>query len=193
MMAVFTVRLTCALAIAIYSSGVRAIAQTPQPHLERSFTQWCRQLPNLSAEARHTVETLLIQAGTEDCEQATQELSRRNQINLSFNQISNIEPLAALSKLTRLILLKLSHNQIQDISPIAEIANLQELVLENNQIMDISPLAKLNQLTWLFLRNNQITDMSSLLELSNLIWLDLQENAIAQPRCPINRSDACLF
>ncbi|MEQ8960725.1 MAG: leucine-rich repeat domain-containing protein, partial [Coleofasciculus sp. C2-GNP5-27] len=45
-----------------------AIAATPS--LGSSFREWCLQRTSLSASLRNTVEVLLEEAGTSDCEQA---------------------------------------------------------------------------------------------------------------------------
>ncbi|MGC8718106.1 MAG: leucine-rich repeat domain-containing protein, partial [bacterium] len=56
----------------------------------------------------------------------------------------------------------LESNQISDISPLANLTKLQELYLESNQISDISPLANLTKLQELDLSNNQISDIRPL-------------------------------
>ena len=72
--------------------------------------------------------------------------------------------------------LRLSWNQISDLSPLARLvnANMNSLDLHQNQISDISPLAGLTNLEWLNLgHNTEITDLSALSDLTNLkgLWL----------------------
>ena len=95
---------------------------------------------------------------------------------INSNSISDISPLAGLTKLTEL---KLEDNSISDISPLAGLTNLTWLELDNNSISDISPLAGLTKLTWLSLGGNPISDISSLKRLTNLIDLWLAYNFIS--------------
>ena len=98
------------------------------------------------------------------------------ELNLSYNQIIDIGPLAGLTQLTRL---GLWFNQISDITPTAGLTNLTALGLESNVISDISPLVELTQLTWLDISSNEVQDISSLAGLTQLTKLFLTENAIS--------------
>ncbi|MCL1822608.1 MAG: sigma-70 family RNA polymerase sigma factor [Oscillospiraceae bacterium] len=111
----------------------------------------------------------------------------------SYNQITDITPLAELTDLIYLDLsgsgysfgnefgnprLEVFGNQIIDISALSELTNLTHLYLGNNQIIDIAPLSRLNNLTVLDLGSNQINDITPLSELNNLTTLDLRKNEI---------------
>jgi len=96
-------------------------------------------------------------------------------LHLSYNQLSDMSPLASLTNLTWL---SLAYNQISDISPLASLADLTWLHLGDNLVSDISPLTSLTNLTWLDLAYNQVSDISPLTRLANLEWLYLQENDI---------------
>jgi hypothetical protein len=87
------------------------------------------------------------------------------QLDLSFNQISDLTPLAELTHLEGLSLF-LSNNQISDLTPLAEMTNLRELILSGNQITDVSPVSGLANLWSLVLFNNPITNVSDLDDLS---------------------------
>jgi hypothetical protein len=65
---------------------------------------------------------------------------------VNSNQISDLTPLAGLTRLTQLYLWG---NQIRDITPLSGLTNLMVVDLEGNQISDLSPLAGLTQFTWL--------------------------------------------
>ena len=97
-------------------------------------------------------------------------------LDLERNQISDISPLASLSKLTSL---NLWNNQISEISPLASLSQLTSLELGYTQISDISPLASLKQLTSLDLGCNKISDVSPLTSLSQLTSLSLTGNQIS--------------
>jgi Leucine-rich repeat (LRR) protein len=96
-------------------------------------------------------------------------------LDLDLNQISDLAPLAGL---TRLRELRLLGNRITDISPIGGLTNLENLNLAFNQIADISPLSALTRLSSLSLSSNIIADISPLSGLTNLTWLSLGRNQI---------------
>ena len=88
--------------------------------------------------------------------------------------ISNLAPLAGLTKLRKLDTIK---TDISDISPLAGLTNLTRLNLYASRVTDISPLRNLTKLTWLGFRYvNGISDYSPLAGLINLKHLDLFRN-----------------
>lgn len=87
------------------------------------------------------------------------------QFDADENLISDITPLASLTKLTRL---DLGRNQISDITTLAGLTNLTYLDLDENLISDITPLAGLIGLVSLDLVHNRILDASPLAGLTNL-------------------------
>ena len=88
--------------------------------------------------------------------------------------ISNLAPLAGLTKLRKLDTIK---TDISDISPLAGLANLTRLNLYASRVTDISPLRSLTKLTWLGFRYvDGISDYSPLAGLTNLKHLDLFRN-----------------
>ena len=66
----------------------------------KTFADWCSNQANLSAEVKHTVEVLLKEAGTSDCDAANKQLSRQTILILKGYQISNLSPLQSLTNLT---------------------------------------------------------------------------------------------
>jgi internalin A len=104
--------------------------QTPTTNY-KTFTDWCANKAKLNPEARHTVDVLLEQVGTNECEPANQKLSSLGELILSNNKISDITPLKSLTNLTSL---DLSVNKISDITPLKSLTNLSELYLWGNPI-----------------------------------------------------------
>ncbi len=117
------------------------------------------------------------------------------------NQITDLSPLAGLTRLTELALgpnigipydmlagptgltgLGLEYNQIVDVSPLAGLTRLTMLYLMGNQIVDVSPLAGLTSLEYLLIGDNQIIDVSALAGLTSLEYLLLQNNQIIDVR-----------
>ena len=140
-----------------------------------TFADWCRQKASLSPETKHTVEVLLDEAGTTECEAADRQLSSLTELTLDSNQIGDIEPLASLANLTSL---SIHSNQIKNIESLASLTNLTSLFLDSHQIKDIESLVSLTNLTSLSLYNNQIKDIKPLASLTNLTSLSIHNNQI---------------
>ncbi|CAL6113201.1 T9SS_type A sorting domain-containing protein [Hexamita inflata] len=95
-------------------------------------------------------------------------------LNLKNNKASNIEP---LQDLTNIIFLQLENNGITDISPLRFMQRLGITWLTNNKISDLEPLKDLDSLERVVLRNNLIESLEPLREL-NLIFLNVENNYI---------------
>ena len=167
----------CAIALALSGNLLGAeVAQTQPGNSRRTFADWCRQKAALSPETKHTVDVLLKAAETTNCDVADRELSSRKMLDLSDNKISDIKPLASLTKLT---FLNLDKNQIIDVKPLASLTNLNQLWLAKNQIIDVKPLASLTKLRILHLSDNKIRDIKPLASLTKVIILELGGNPSA--------------
>ncbi len=145
----------------------------------KTFADWCLNKANLSVQTKRTVDALLLEAETEDCNQADKRLSTRTSLFLRDSKITDLRPLSTLTSLTEL---SLENNQIADLKPLSTLSNLTLLYLSNNQIADIRPLSTLSNLTVLYLHNNQIVDLRPLSTLTNLTNLYLHNNQIADLR-----------
>ena len=100
-------------------------------------------------------------------------LTRLTILNLPDNNISAVSPLAGLA---RLKILDLARNNISDIKPIAGLTDLYSLRLSDNSISDISVVAGLTNLTELYLSDNNVSDISAVAGLNNLTQLSLGGN-----------------
>src|SRR4028118_665180 len=126
---------TCCVILALSGNGLSAkAAEMRSENSRRTFSDWCRQKADLSPGAKRTVEMLLKEAGTSECDMANQKLSGFTELILPNNEIRDIKPLESLTKLN---LLSLNNNQIRDITPLESLTNLTYLYLNNNQISDI--------------------------------------------------------
>ena len=179
MRSLLTMKLTSTMALLInlwaFSSWGWEVTQAAEPSQGSSFKELCQQQASLSVEAGRTVQVLLAEVDTNDCELAAENLSNRTKLILNEEEVSDLSPLSRLTNLKELVL---SGNQITDVTPLAKLINLTRLSLGNNIITDVSSLAKLQNLESLSLSRNQITDVSSLAELQNLTGLDLSHNQI---------------
>jgi len=117
--------ITCFTLLALSGNGLSAIAAETQP-ANKTFGDWCREKASLSPEAKHTVELLLKEAETTECNAANQKLSSITKLDLSFEQISDIKPLQSLTNLTELAFM---NNQISDIKPLQSLTKLTSLNL----------------------------------------------------------------
>jgi internalin A len=180
------------------------------PEQPKSFLQWCQQKGSVPATTRRTIDILLHEAGTKNCNLADRQLRTLIELDLSIDQLVDIQPLAGLTNLkelrldsnqivdikplaglTNLNILYLHTNQIVDIKPLAGLTNLTALYLYSNQIVDVQPLAGLTKLTILGLRSNQIVDLQPLAGLTNLTDLYVGGNPIAIKVCPVKPASIC--
>lgn len=74
-------------------------------------------------------------------------------LGLNQHSITDISPLANLTKITNL---NLNDNQIEDISPLANLTKITDLSLKDNQIEDLRPLRNLKALNRLYLDDNPL-------------------------------------
>jgi internalin A len=163
------------LTASVVLSQVFPVVASPSTESPKSFLQWCQQKDSVPVATRHTIDVLLQEAGSQDCNVADRQLRNLTELDLSINQLVDIQPLAGLTNLKEL---RLDSNQIVDIQPLAGLTNLTILYLHTNQIVDVKPLAGLTKLTALYLYSNQIVDVQPLAGLTNLTILGLRSNQI---------------
>ena len=116
-------------------------------------------------------------------------------LDLRYNELTDVSPLAGLTQLKEL---NLEETQLTDkqLNHLVGLTKLETLWLLNNNLTDLSALAGLTQLTYLNVNDNELTDVSALVGLKQLKLLDLQGNpdltkaqieelAKALPKCSI--------
>lgn len=169
-------------AIAVYpyiqkflGETIQQNAQNTTPGKISTFTDWCLQKAAIPPDAKHTINMLLKQASTQNCQQANSILSSRQSLSLSKSKIVDISPLSFFKNLT---LLDLSNNQIENLTPLSSLTNLKLLNLNQNNIADVSKLNSLRNIQALYLWGNQINDITSLANLTSLKQLNLGANQI---------------
>ena len=107
-------------------------------------------------------------------------LSSAQTLDLSYHNISSLEPLGMLVDLREL---NLEGNNITDLAPLISLYNLEIFDASANKFKDVSPLAQIPTLTHLILDDNNIEDtaepaLQKLSNLSNLLKLSLARNNI---------------
>jgi hypothetical protein len=151
--------ITLVSGLTLLLQAMPAMAAPQQSAKTKTFAQWCQQKDSVPAATKLTIDLLLKQAGTENCNQANSTLSNLTRLDLNSEKISDLQPLSSLTKLIN-------------------------LRLYNNQIRDIEPLAGLNQLTMLYLDENKIDNLKALSKMNKLVLLQLNKKSPGVERSP---------
>src|SRR6476469_6365290 len=131
----------CMVALALGGYGCTGSVQTNN---FKSFADWCLDKAKLSPDAKYTIDLLLGQAGTNDCNQASVELSTLTTLYLNGNTIGRPGRVKSLINLDSH---GFSGKRISDIRPLKYFTNLTKLDLGANEISDISPITSLTNLS----------------------------------------------
>ena len=107
------------------------------------------------------------------------EMATLQSLYLSGSSDYQVQQLAGIEHAVNIESLQLPGHAISDLDPLADLTALTRLWLYGNAITDVVPLANLTALTWLGLSNNQIADVAPLSDLTALTHLDLNGNEIA--------------
>jgi internalin A len=182
--------LVCLAQLASCGSRPSSEEEINSQPIVKSFVQWCQQKDSVSAAAKLTIDLLLKEADTNNCQLADTKLRSLTSLDLYHSQITDLGPLAGFNNLTNLDLIG---NQISDLKPLANLSKLTFLSLTKNKITDVTPLAKLSKLTFLGLSHNQISDLKPLANLSDLLTLNLSGNQLAEEVCPVKPANTCSF
>lgn len=96
------------------------------------------------------------------------------------NQITDLTPLAKLTKLKHLVFNKINEHGTKplDLAPLANLTNLEYLDMAKNHIADLSPIKNLTKLTYLNFIQNDITSIEPLRNLTSLTRLYPRANNI---------------
>jgi Leucine-rich repeat (LRR) protein len=103
------------------------------------------------------------------------QIDQLEQFTEIFLPAVGIKNITGLEYFINLKKLDLADNEITDVSPLAGLTKLELLILEDNRISDVTPLSKLTNLNKLNLDGNPITDLSPIKELPvwfSPIWSD---------------------
>jgi hypothetical protein len=104
-----------------------------------------------------------------------EKLTHLKSLDLSGNQLTNVN---GLEKFTQLKKLSLNGNQLTDVRGLAKLTLLKSLYLDDNKLIDVKGLEKLDQLNFLGLNGNQLTDVKGLEKLTKLKILGLRGNQL---------------
>lgn len=96
-------------------------------------------------------------------------------LDLNYNEITTVTPLATLTKLTQLWL---NGNQVSTIDDVAALTNLRDLELDENAVTTIGPVAGLSELRTLSVTGNNITTLTPVAGLTKLTALYADYNHV---------------
>ena len=149
----------------------------PDPNLRAVITEALGKVPGVAVtvEEMATLEGVVASGrGIRDLRGIEYAVNAWS-IELAFNEISDLSPLAGLAK-GRLNSLWLSFNRISDLSPLAELTELEQLNFTSNpEVTDLSPISGLTKLKGLWMSEMRgISSLSAIAKLVNLeeffIW-----------------------
>ena len=160
-----------------------AVVHIPDPNLRAAIAESLGKSPNAPITVEEMERLTRIEARNNGIQDLTgiQFATNLDVLNLGRwgdhgNQVSDLSPIAGLTKLR---LLYLNNNSISDLSPIAGLINLRLLELRNNPISDFSVLRVLTNLAKLTLQGTLITDLSPISGLTNLTNLNFQSTSVS--------------
>lgn len=179
-----------------------------------NFTDWCLNKNELKQSTKNTIDELLNEVDTFDCDLANQRLLSLRYVVFSGKEGRDLDlrPFRSLNHLTSITInsetisdltplvysknleyLDLGGNKISDISALQSLNKLKELKLGQNEINDISPIASLTNLEKLVLSGNNISDITPLQNLEKLNKVYLNDNQIKDETCPVKPEHTCVF
>lgn len=97
------------------------------------------------------------------------------ELNISGNQVDNLEP---LSKLRSLTILDVSNNDLQNVNGLAAMPSLEQLFIHNNNIKTIEPLRELGHLRILNMEKNNINSIAPLTNSAYLEEIYMNDNQV---------------
>ncbi len=103
-------------------------------------------------------------------------LTKLQELYINDSSISDLSPLTGLTQLTHFRLLE---GYVEDLTPLAGLTKLTELNIGRNMVRDITHLENLTELTRLDIHENPLSNISPLANLRNLNALYLKDNRIS--------------
>ena len=124
-------------------------------------------------------DNIALEAAIKDwLEKETITYGEAKEVDELFLEGWGISSLDGLEYFENLTTLDLTSNKVTDLTPLADLTKLTDLTLWDNKITDLTPLTGLTELNNLILWDNKITDILPLAALVNLEYLDLDTNYI---------------
>lgn len=122
--------------------------------------------------------TLDLKAGTPITNKVMEQLQSFKCLNPAKPEL-RIESLEGLQHAKNLTSLNLNYNNITDLTPLAGLTKLQELEVASNKLHSIEPLGALTELTRLDVSQNKLSNLKGMEKMAKLERLDAQDNRIS--------------
>ncbi len=103
-------------------------------------------------------------------------LSKLKSLNLSYTSISDLVPIRNLTEVTEL---NLAHTKIQDVNMLKYSSNLVKMNISHTDVSDISVIEKMPHLQYLEMGNTNITDITPIANLTELLFLNLEATKVS--------------
>jgi Leucine-rich repeat (LRR) protein len=104
-------------------------------------------------------------------------LTALQQLDLYKTQVADLEPLQALTALQQL---DLSNTRVANLEPLEGLTGLQQLYLSNTRVANLEPLKQLTALQQLYLASTRVANLGPLKQLTELQQLDLSGTQVAE-------------
>ena len=102
-------------------------------------------------------------------------LTRLEKLGLALNPIEDLAPLAGLASLTQL---RLASDLLRDLSPLAGMVNMSELNIDFCPIDDIGPLSGMSKMKRLAIIQSEVEDLSPLAGMRELTVLAIMDSKV---------------
>jgi internalin A len=170
------IRLVGCIHLVVSITVIPVSLQAASPPTAHTFARWCQQRQSLTSAATNTIDSILNQLGTKDCQKAQTQLR-----SVTALRITELPPYTSKAKPTGkpMSYLSLDMPFTLDLQPIFDaMPNLRQLDLSNTLITNLAPIRSLTQLEDLNLANTQLQDVAPLAALTNLVHLNISRNRV---------------
>lgn len=169
-----TVNVDEVTSLSIFKNGIKSLNGIEQfPNLTYLSINNGQAVGGASEDDIHT-ESMCKLEGLDKLSQ----LTKLTDLSLWYCQI-NDNDMQYFEKLTNLTKLDLSYNEISDVNKLKDLTKLDSLTLTGNKIIDINPINKLDKVTYFSIDKNNIEDISMIASMKNLISFTCSGNQIS--------------
>ena len=146
------------------------VAFIPGLAFSSSFVELCQ---TSNPQNTHTREVLARQAQYQgDCVGLYAALSKITELDVSYEEITDISLIAALPQLQSL---NISGVRAKLLAPLRNLQNLRELIVVSRNVSDLSVVSELHQLEKIFIDNTRLSNLDFLRPLKKLVYLHFDQ------------------
>ena len=155
-----------------------SVVHIPDPNLRAVIAEELGKSPNALITAEEMARLGRLDVPNRGIQDLTglQFATNLRLLNLNWNQVSDLSPIAGLIELRDLWI---HDNLLSDISPVRGLTNLTRLEFDESTVSDISPVRGLTNLTYLEFDHTLVSDISSVRGLTNLTHLEFHDTLVS--------------